>query len=181
MEQNEATKLIMLGFLFKRKADGNTEEVDHRQFVIEKYDMKLSVKLSEHAVVPTRAHATDAGMDLYSKKGYSSVLAGQARGLVETGVQVAIPEGYVGLILDKSGLALNQGLTVLGGVIDSGYRGEICVILQNTSKDTITIASGQKVAQMVIMPIETPEIEVVDELPEAGDERGKDGFGSTGV
>lgn len=142
--------------------------------------MELQVTLEPGAIKPEYAHATDAGMDLFSNTD-DVVLGPGARALIPTGVSVAVPIGFVGLIMDKSGLALKQGLSVLGGVIDSGYRGEINVILLNTSAETITIQAKQKVAQMLIQPVHQATIYEVDELPEAGDMRGKGGFGSTGV
>lgn len=147
--------------------------------------MKITFKqLRADAKVPSYAHGTDAGMDLYyyNKDGASAVLEPGARGVFETKMAIAIPRQYVGLIWDKSGLATKQGLKVLGGVIDAGYRGEIMVGLLNTGSEAVTIAHGQKIAQILIQPICNPHIEVVDgELPAAEDERGEGGFGSTGL
>ncbi|MCK5026890.1 MAG: dUTP diphosphatase, partial [Candidatus Pacebacteria bacterium] len=94
------------------------------------------------------------------------------------GIAMEIPEGYVGLIWDKSGLAIKQGLKVLGGVIDSGYRGEVMVGMINLTNKTYTIAEGHKVAQMIIQKTEMVEIEEVEELSDA--QRGDKGFGSSG-
>ena len=147
--------------------------------------MKIAIKkLNPNAKVPTYAHGTDAGMDLYySTEGMESIIiAPGARVLIETGVAFAIPRGYVGLIWDKSGVAVKQGLKVLGGVIDAGYRGEVMVCLLNTSNDIVTIQPEQKLAQMLIQPVAMPHIEIVDgDLPAAEDERGEGGFGSTGL
>lgn len=147
--------------------------------------MKITFKqLYADSKVPTYAYGTDAGMDLYcyNDNGNASVLTPGARGVFSVGIAVAIPRQYVGLIWDKSGIAANQGLKVMGGVIDAGYRGEVLVCLLNTSDDIVSIEHGQKIAQMLIQPVVTPHIEtVVGELPTAEDERGEAGFGSTGL
>ena len=144
--------------------------------------MKISIKkLHESAKVPTYAHGTDAGMDLYYM-GSDFVLDVGTRAVLPTGFAVAIPSGYVGLIWDKSGIATNEGLKVIGGVVDAGYRGEVMVALLNASKLPVTITHGRKLAQMLIQPVMHPHIEVVDgELPAAEDDRGEGGFGSTGL
>jgi len=147
--------------------------------------MKISIKkLDPNAKVPTYAHSTDAGMDLYySTEGDESiVIAPGARAVVNTGLAFAIPSGYVGLIWDKSGIASKQGLKVMGGVIDSGYRGEVMVCLLNTSNDIVLIQPYQKIAQILIQPVVNPHIEIVEgDLPDAEDNRGAGGFGSTGL
>ena len=147
--------------------------------------MQISIKkLNPNAKVPSYAHGTDAGMDLfYSTEGMEGiVVAPGARVIIPTGVAFAIPRLYVGLIWDKSGIAAKQGIKVMGGVIDAGYRGEVMVCLLNTSNDIVTIQPDQKVAQILIQPIVTPHIEIVDgDLPAAEDERGTGGFGSTGL
>jgi dUTP pyrophosphatase len=113
-------------------------------------------RIHPQAKLPVRPHASDAGLDIFSAD-YYTVMPGQ-RVLVSTGIKMAIPEGYSGLIWDKSGLA-KHGLITIGGVIDSGYRGEILVGLMNVSPDIFHIAPGQKVAQMVIQEISQPEIQ----------------------
>lgn len=134
-------------------------------------------KLTPDAKIPERAHATDAGLDLFTltevvlEKGGTSVLS--------TGIAMAIPEGYVGLIWDKSGLAAKNGITCLGGVIDSEYRGEIMVTLANLGADTYTITKHQKIAQLLIQKIELPKLEEVETLDDTT--RGEKGFGSTGT
>lgn len=147
--------------------------------------MKIGIKkLNLNAKIPSYAHGTDAGMDLYySTEGVENiVIAPGARVVIETGIAMAIPPGYVGLIWDKSGIATKQGLKVLGGVVDAGYRGEVMVGLLNTSNDIVTIQPDQKIAQMLIQPVVHPHIEIVyGELPAAEDERGNGGFGSTGL
>lgn len=139
--------------------------------------MKLPIKkLVPEAKLPTFAHDTDAGMDLYALE--KVVLPAGERALVKTGIAVAIPAGYVGLFWDKSGLSNKYGLKVIGGVIDAGYRGELLVGLLNTSAEDFQFESGQKVAQMLIQKVEHPELVEVEELDET--QRGEGKFGSTG-
>ncbi len=133
-------------------------------------------KLHPDALLPKYALANDAGMDFYANE--TLVLPPQERKLVSTGIALAIPQGYVGLIWDKSGIALKHGLKVMAGVIDSGYRGEIKILLHNLSSQPFTIERGKKIAQMLIQPIERKNIVEVDELDETP--RGEGGFGSTG-
>ena len=140
--------------------------------------MHLAVtKLTPEAKVPTYAHATDAGMYMYAAAAVT--IPAHERVLVSTGIAMAIPEGYVGLIWDKSGIATKRGVTTLAGVVDAGYRGEVQIALYNTTEETVTFAAGEKVAQMVIQPVLQPELIEVDELEQS--ERGKGGFGSTGT
>lgn len=136
----------------------------------------LIKKLHPEAKLPAFAHATDAGMDLYTTKD----IALQPGELVSipTGIAFAIPVGHVGLIWDKSGIAIKRGLKVMGGVIDAGYRGEVFVGLVNTGTETQSFITGEKVAQIVIQKIEQPEIVEVEDLDETT--RGDGGFGSTG-
>lgn len=138
----------------------------------------MKIKLSPGATAPTRATGGSAGYDLYSAE--SLHLAGGERALVSTGVSIAVPTGYVGLLFARSGMAwngVNLGNSV--GVIDSDYTGEIKVMLNNYDLDTKLISAGQRVAQLVLVPIITPELEVVDELDETG--RADGAFGSTGA
>ena len=140
--------------------------------------MKLLVKkLQPEAKLPERAHHNDAGMDLFSTE-EGVIFRGQKK-VFGTGVAMAIPDGYVGLIWDKSGLAAKHGLTCLGGVIDAQYRGEIFVTLANLGDEDYTITEGQKIAQMLIQRVKIPTLEEVDELDET--ERGEGKFGSTGT
>lgn len=132
-------------------------------------------KLYPEAKLPQKAHAGDAGFDLYSRDYYS--IPPYAHVLVSTGIKLAIPEGYVGLIWDKSGVAF-EGMKTMGGVIDSNYRGEIKVIIKNLSEEMYNVIPGQKIAQILIQAISDIEIseeKIVDET-----ERKADGFGSTG-
>jgi dUTP pyrophosphatase len=140
--------------------------------------MELQIKkLHIDAKVPTYAHADDAGMDLYTS--VTVVITPGERTLITTGIAMAIPVGYVGLIWDKSGLSNKTGLKVLGGVIDAGYRGEVMVGILNTASETHTFAAGDKVAQMLIQTVVQPQLVTVDELGETA--RGDGAFGSTGV
>jgi dUTP pyrophosphatase len=140
--------------------------------------MKLEVKkLDSEAKLPTRAHSDDAGLDLYAVEKYT-LQAGERRA-VQTGIAVAIPSGYVGLIWDKSGLAAKAGLKTMGGVIDAAYRGEILVIVANLSDAQCIIEKGTKVAQLLIQKVELPEVCEVLELDDTV--RGVNGFGSTGI
>lgn len=140
--------------------------------------MKLEVKkLMPEAKLPTRAHSDDAGLDLYSVE--ECVLASGGRRAVKTGIAVAIPAGYVGLIWDKSGLSAKAGLKTMGGVIDAAYRGEVQVIIVNLSDAPYEIQKGSKVAQLLIQKVALPEVCEVSELNDTL--RGESGFGSTGL
>jgi dUTP pyrophosphatase len=133
-------------------------------------------KINSDAKVPNYAHQDDAGMDLFVAEKVS--LEKGQRVQVKTGIAMEIPDGYVGLIWDKSGLSHKSGLKVLGGVIDSGYRGEVKVGMINLGENTYTFEAGDKVAQILIQKVEHPNIVEVNELD--GSERGDGGFGSTG-
>lgn len=140
---------------------------------------KLNVRISDGVEVPAYAHEGDAGLDLLIK--HDVTLEPNQRANVGTGVSVEIPSGCVGLVLPRSGLASNFGITLSNsvGVIDSGYRGEIRASLINTSDETITLDAGTRVCQLVVMPFVPCELVPVEELSET--ERGTAGFGSTGV
>lgn len=137
---------------------------------------KLKVKLDPGAYMPTRAHETDAGLDLYSP--IKAVAYAKDSTCIDTGVHIEIPAGYVGMIKSKSGLNVNYNITS-EGVIDSGYTGSIKVKLYNHGDYRFQIEEGQKISQLVILPIITPGLELVDSLEET--ERGNGGFGSTGA
>lgn len=140
--------------------------------------MNIQVKkLHPEAKVPSFAHPGDAGMDLYSVA--ELILKPGERASVPTGIAMALPEGYVALVWDKSGVSHKFGVKVLGGVIDSGYRGEYLVGLVNLSQESFEIKVGQKIAQLLIQKVEHPEVEEVAELDETS--RGDGRFGSTGV
>lgn len=152
--------------------------------------MKIKIMLDEGAKMPTRAHKTDAGLDLYTPFD-CNVLPSEGNGLfggffnsgeigsvtIDTGVHVEIPKGYVGFVKSKSGLNVKHGLTA-EGVIDSGYTGSIVVKLYNHTNKDYFFEAGDKIAQLVLLPIITPDLELVDSLDET--ERGDNGFGSTG-
>ena len=140
--------------------------------------MELSFKkLHPDAKAPTYAHATDAGMDLYTVEDFS--LEPGARKSVPTGIALAVPAGHVGLIWDKSGVSQKRGVKTLGGVIDADYRGEVLVGLDNLGNQPQSFSKGDKIAQMIIQKVEHFELQEVVELDETL--RGGGGFGSTGV
>jgi dUTP pyrophosphatase len=139
--------------------------------------VKVKVKkLKESAVVPTYAHVGDAAMDLCSAEDYV-VLSGK-RQLISTGIAMELPVGYWANIRGKSGLAYKKGISILGGVIECTYRGEYGVVLLNTGEEDFEIKAGDKIAQVVIAPVATAEIEEVGELDES--DRGDRAWGSTG-
>lgn len=135
-------------------------------------------RLHHEAQLPVQGKPGDAGFDLHAIE--PGKLPPGGRWLFRTGIAVAIPEGYVGYIKPRSGLALRQGLDVLGGVIDSGYRGEIGVILYNTNMSAgFAVYQGDRIAQLVIQPVAQPVYTEVYGLPAS--ERATGGFGSTGL
>ena len=153
-------------------------DVANTRFFCENFFMEIKiVKIEEDAKIPNYANLSDAGMDLFSIE--EVVLKIGERQAIRTGIKTEIPDGYVGLVWDKSGLALNNGIKTMAGVIDSGYRGEIKIVLINLGDEDFEIKKGQKIAQMLVQKVERPEIELVDELNAT--ERGGNGFGSTGL
>jgi dUTP diphosphatase len=128
--------------------------------------------------MPARAREDDAGLDLHAAQAVT--IEPGARVLVPTGIALAIPPGYAGFVLPRSGLALRQGITALNtpGLIDAGYRGEVKVLLINHDRAAATIARGDRIAQLVIQRVEPAELVEVDELPPSDRDIG--GFGSTG-
>jgi dUTP diphosphatase len=140
----------------------------------------LAVKrLHPEAVLPRRAYAGDAGLDLHATDAVT--LAPGARASVGTGIAVAIPQGQGGLVLPRSGLAARNGIALVNapGLIDAGYRGEIRVLLLNTDRESACeIALGDRIAQLVLVRLELPATVEVDELPTS--DRGANGFGSSG-
>lgn len=135
----------------------------------------MKVMLEPGAKMPTKAHEWDAGFDLYSP--VRQVIRPDDFVKIDTGVHVAIPEGFVGLITSKSGLMANHGITSRG-TIDSGYTGSIQVVLFNHSGKTYIVEQGQKITQLVLLPLAVTGLELVDSLEDT--ERGEGGFGSTG-
>jgi dUTP pyrophosphatase len=142
--------------------------------------MTLRVRrLDPRAQLPTRAYPGDAGLDLYALE--DRVLAPGERASIRTGVAVEIPDGQAGLVLPRSGLASKHGIALVNapGLIDAGYRGEVRVLLLNTDRSArFEIAPGDRIAQLVLVRVETPEVLEVEEL--ALSERGAGGFGSSG-
>ena len=136
-------------------------------------------KVHPDAVLPSYAHPSDAGMDVRSVE--DMVLAPGRRALVHTGLVMLLPPGYEAQVRPRSGLALKSGVTVLNtpGTIDSGYRGEVGVILVNLGDADFQVRRGDKVAQLVIAPVTQPEIAETDAVDET--DRGVGGFGSTGA
>jgi len=135
-------------------------------------------RLRDDAIVPERAYAGDAGLDLSACERVE--LAPGERALVGTGLAVAIPDGYAGFVQPRSGLAARHGLTVVNspGLVDSGYRGELRVVLLNTdAKQPFLVEPGMRIAQLVVLPIPELELVEVEELPPS--ERGVRGFGSS--
>ncbi len=135
--------------------------------------------IAEPGFEPVYAKPGDAGCDLRSTQ--SLILPAGERALVKTGVRIAMPAGYVGLVHPRSGLAAKHGITVLNtpGTVDSGYRGELMVTLYNSSKEDFKIEAGDRIAQLVFQRYETARFIPVTELPESS--RGDSGFGSSGV
>jgi dUTP pyrophosphatase len=136
-------------------------------------------KLHISAVIPTRAHPGDAGLDLYSIEG-AHIGPGE-RWSVGTGIAIEIPEGHAGLVLPRSGLAREHGISLVNGpgLIDAGFRGEVRVLLLNTDPaETVRIEAGARIAQLVVTPIALAEPVEVAELSDSA--RGDGGFGSTG-
>lgn len=132
-------------------------------------------RLDPSATVPTRAHPDDAGLDLYSLED-AVFQPGEGR-IVRTGVAVAIPPGHVGLVCDRSSMA-KRGLKTAGGVIDAGYRGELGVVLWNISPAAQPVKKGERLAQLLVIPVATPAPVEMDDLGATA--RGAGGFGSTG-
>ena len=139
--------------------------------------MEIKIKrILNDAILPSYAHGGDAGMDIFSCEDIA-IFPGE-RKKISTGIKMEIPENYVGLVWDKSGLAVNYGIKTMAGVVDSGYRGEIMVVLINLSNEKFEIKKGQKIAQILIQKIEKAEIIEDGELSKTA--RNEDGFGSTG-
>ena len=133
-------------------------------------------RLSPRATLPKRGSSSSAGLDIYSIETVS--IAPKQRLLVRTGLAVAIPEGFYGRLAPRSGLATNQGLDVLAGVIDSDYRGEVCCLLYNTGDETVDLPEESKICQLIVERIILPAPAWVNDLDET--HRGDGGFGSTG-
>lgn len=135
----------------------------------------MKIYLEENVKEPTRAYPTDAGLDIYSRE--TKLIPAHGSVKFDTGVHIELPQGTCGLLKSKSGLNVNHGL-IGEGVIDVNYSGSICVKLYNLSDEDYIVNEGDKIIQLLIVPIWTPLIEVVDELKSEG--RGNNGFGSSG-
>lgn len=136
------------------------------------------VRLRPEAVLPAQAYPGDAGLDLAVCERVE--LRPGERAVVSTGIAVAVPEGFAGFVQPRSGLAARSGITIVNspGLIDSGYRGEVKVVLQNTDGERTFVAErGERIAQLVVVPVPAVELVEVEELP--GSERGVRGFGSS--
>lgn len=135
----------------------------------------MKIVLDSGAILPQRAHAQDAGLDLYSRED-KAILEGQSA-VFDTGIHMELPHGTFGKLESKSGLHHNYNIVCLGGVVDESYRGSIRVKLTNVGDKPYMVRKGQKIVQMIIQPYLAPDLEVVTELSET--DRGSNGFGST--
>ena len=133
-------------------------------------------KTEKKAIVPTRSNQSDAGWDLYSVT--TRPIAPSQRVTIKTGISLEIPEEYVGLIWPRSGMSVKNGIDVLAGVVDSGYRGEIKVCLLNTSREWMNIKEGDRIAQILFQ--EVPEFQLLEVDTVQNSDRGAGGFGSSG-
>lgn len=135
-------------------------------------------RLDPDLALPGSAHPGDAGLDLYAAD--TTTLQPGERALVPCGIVVAVPEGHVGLVHPRSGLAVDHGLTVLNapGTIDAGYRGELKVLLINLGQDAVEIQHGERIAQLLLLPVALVDVREVDRMDSTA--RGSGGFGSTG-
>ena len=137
--------------------------------------MRLRIVLDEGAKMPLRAHPQDAGMDLFTRE--ELLIPARGSAVCDTGVHIEIPEGCVGFIKSKSGLNVKKNL-LAEGVIDAGYTGPIVVKIYNHGDEDVLLSAGDKLTQLVILPVALPELELCDSLTETA--RGDGGFGSTG-
>ncbi len=141
--------------------------------------MKIPVlRLDPELSTPVSAHEDDAGIDLYAR--IDTDLDPDQWAMIPTGIAVAIPAGHAGLVAPRSGLAAKHAISVVNGpgVVDAGYRGEINVILINHGNEKVTLRRGDRIAQLVVVPVAAVELTEVEQLPDS--ERGAGGFGSTG-
>ncbi len=139
--------------------------------------MKIKIQKIRNVKTPNYAHQGDAGLDIYSAEKDYILKPGERKGFL-TGIKMEIPNGYVGLVWDKSGLAIKHGIKTMAGVIDSTYRGELIIVLINLENENYLVEKNTKIAQVLIQKIEQAEIEEVENLEET--KRGSEGFGSTG-
>lgn len=139
--------------------------------------LQIMVKKLNGARAPSYAHEGDAGADLYAVEDYE--IKPMEKKLVSTGLKIAIPEEFAGLIWDKSGIAAKHSVHNIAGVIDSGYRGEVKVVMINLGKESFKITKGMKIAQLLIHP--APKVEFIESESLDNTNRGDGGFGSTGT
>ena len=139
-------------------------------------DVKIQ-RINKEIELPKYAHVNDAAMDLRSNE--ELIINSMERKIVQTGIKMAIPEGHVGLIWDRSGLAAKHSIHTLAGVVDAGYRGEVGVVMKNLGNESFKVEKGMRIAQMLIQPVITANIIEVEDLEDTS--RGEGGFGSTGV
>ena len=139
--------------------------------------LKIKIQKLNGISMPKYAHEVDAGFDLYAAEDH--ILSPMESRLVATGIKIEIPDGYVGLVWDRSGLAARHSLHNLAGVIDSRYRGEIKVVMINLGKEVFKVEKGMRIAQMLIQPIVSAELVEADSLNKT--KRDEKGFGSTGL
>lgn len=137
----------------------------------------MKIAIDDNGFAPVREHPTDAGLDLRTPIGF--VLEPRTSVVIDTKIHVEIPKGYAGLLVSKSGLNVKHGITSTG-LIDSGYTGSICVRLDNHGKEPYEFKAGDKISQLVLMSVITPDLELVKVSDLEGGERGSNGFGSTG-
>ncbi|PLB41465.1 deoxyuridine 5'-triphosphate nucleotidohydrolase [Aspergillus candidus] len=171
--------------LAKRTKTNTTQEEEQTQSATMTKDLSTSQapppllvkKLNDKARAPTRGSAFAAGYDVYSAK--ETVIPAKGKALVDTGIAIAVPAGTYGRIAPRSGLASKHFIDTGAGVIDADYRGEVKVLLFNFSEVDFTVQEGDRVAQLIVERIYTPEVTVVEELEESV--RGAGGFGSTGT
>lgn len=142
------------------------------------YQNTLQIECTDEKLVPSRAHVGDAGLDLRSSQEFTLMPLNSV--LISTGIKVAIPLGFVGLLFSRSGMA-KYGITLANsvGVIDHSYRGEVKAYLVNNGTDPFRIHYGDRIAQLVLVPCALPEVELVEAV--SNTERGENGFGSTGT
>ena len=159
------------------RGDVGSDSITTKRTRYELMDIPLR-RLDDELPVPAHAHPGDGGVDLCARSGIE--LAAGSAPSYQPGIAVAIPNGYAGLVTPRSGLAARHGISVVNGpgLIDAGYRGEIKVVLVNLSDEAFLVERGDRIAQLVILPVEVQDFVVVDELPATN--RGADGFGSTG-
>ena len=140
--------------------------------------MSLLVKaLNSNAKIPSRGSSKAAGYDLSSAE--NAIVPARGRKMIKTGIAIGIPQGHYGRVAPRSGLTLKNGIDVGAGVIDEDYRGEVCVILFNHSDEDFIVNIGDRIAQLILEKISTPDVEVVNSLEST--EREFSGFGSTGI